>query len=139
MTDVAPSIPNCRLQLQEICRKDVKIIINKVFEKESEWSVRGSPFQRWYRQNTSLSTSVRDGKGRRLIAWRTDEAFLPENIFFRTIDTYRLLPMALAEFRVQIWADPSIWARIDQNEGAHPRIGWCGSIVALMVYSVLPV
>lgn len=133
---VAPSITDSLLQAQEISYSNVKLIVNKVFQKESEWS-DGSPFQRWYRQNASLSTSVYDQKGRRLIAWKTNKAFLPENIFFRTVDTYRLLPMALAEFRVEMWADPSVWEHLDQKEGS--RIGWCANMVLLMVRPVLPV
>jgi len=137
MTVVSPSISECLLQLQEIPRNNVKTIINSIFQRESEWPEGRSPYQSWYRQNSSLSTSVRDQKGRRLIAWKTDKVFLPENIFFRTVDTYRLLPMAAAEFRVQIWQDPSLWEQLNQKEGS--RIGWCANIILLMVHSVLPV
>ena len=139
MDDVAPGIPNCVLRFVEISNNNVKMIIEKVFQNEAELPAGGSPFQRWYRQNASLSTSVRDHKGRRLIAWKTDKPFLPENLFFRTVDTCRLLPMALAQFQVQLWADPTAWEHLKQSGVAQNRITWCANIVLLMVYSIFPV
>ena len=136
--NAVPSISNSHLQLQEISSIEVITIVEKTFQDmEARWSGNGSPFQNWYRQYASISSSVRDRHGRRLIAWKTNTAFSPENIFFRTIDTCRLLPMALADFRVQIWADPSIWTRLDNQEGA--RVGWCTTAMAIMVRSVQPV
>src|SRR6266498_2592593 len=114
MNIIPATIKDSLLVLQEISREDVRTIIDKVFhdsEGQNRWPAGGSPFQKWYRQNASVSTTVRDEKDRRLIAWKTNKAFSPENIFFRTIDTSRLLPMALADFRVQIWADPGVWER----------------------------
>ena len=132
MNIVPPSNSDSPLLLQEISRDDVKVIVDQIFQ-ETRWPADGSPFRKWYRQNASLSTSVRDEQGR-LIAWKSDTAFSPENIFFRTVDTSRLLPMALAEFRVQIWADPSLWEHLDKQEGK--RAKWYTHVLAFMVCSV---
>ena len=39
--------------------------------------------------------------------------------------------MALADFRVQIWADPSVWKCLDKKKDA--RVGWCATTMVLMV------
>jgi len=45
--------------------------------------------------------------------------------------------MALADFRVQIWADPSLWERLDKQKDA--RVRWCTTSMAIMVRPVQPV
>jgi hypothetical protein len=135
MNIVPSSISDTTLVLQEISCNNVKTIIDKIFlDSEARWPAGGSPFQQWYRQNASVSTTVRDDHDRRLIAWKTGAEFSPENIFFRTIDTSRLLPSGLANFRAQIWADPSLWERIDKKDGN--RVKWYTHTMAFMVCSV---
>lgn len=134
--NITATIKDSLLVLQEIPRSDIKTIVNSVFrdsETQARWPAGGSPFQKWYRQNASISTTICDRKKRRLIAWKTNTAFVPENIFFRTVDTSRLLPMALAEFRVQIWADPSLWEHLDKQLEGDTRVEWYTHTVAFMV------
>ncbi|KAK0184731.1 hypothetical protein F5146DRAFT_891814, partial [Armillaria mellea] len=42
--------------------------------------------------------------------------FHPENLFFRTIDTGRLLPMALASFRVQLYVTKDLWDAFQRDK-----------------------
>ncbi|KAK0216449.1 hypothetical protein EDD85DRAFT_782244, partial [Armillaria nabsnona] len=66
-----------------------------------------SPFERWYRDIAGVKNRQRS------IPWKTGKHFASENLFFRTIDTSRLLRMSLADFRVQIYAAKGLWAYME--------------------------
>jgi hypothetical protein len=139
--------------LDEVPARKVQAIMNIVFDvAEKSWvdegHEEGSHVQRWYRSvatghnaikgdwNLCSRTTASDNAGvrGRLIAWKTKEPFLPRNLFFRTVDTFRLLPVQLADFRVQIYAHPSGWDHID-NKGKWTRIQWKERILSVMVCS----
>ena len=138
--------------LDEVPARKVELIINTVFkEAEKQWidegHEEGSHFQRWYRTvatGPQAFKKVKDGlesrevnnnaalQGR-LIAWKTKQPFLPSNLFFRSVDTSRLLPMHLAHFRVQLYAHPSEWDHLDNLKNGWTRDKWKEYILAVMV------
>ncbi|KAF9031338.1 hypothetical protein BDZ89DRAFT_911643, partial [Hymenopellis radicata] len=65
----------------------------------------------WYRARGSVAD-----QGKRAVAWKTGKMFQPDNLFFRTVDTGRLLPMALADFRVQLYAVESHWVFVETQK-----------------------
>jgi hypothetical protein len=106
-------ISECELILHEITQEEVQQHIELLFgDIEKQWGDIGSPFQRWYRTVTSLSSNGRN----RHIAWKKDKLFVPEHLFFRTIDSRRLLPMHLAPIRVQFYAHKSHWRHLEGVE-----------------------
>jgi hypothetical protein len=120
-------ISKCSLILEEVSALTINNIVKFTFEElEQTWDDIGSPFQRWYRTATSISV---DDTGRR-ISWKSNKPFAPENIFFRTIDSGRLLPMHLADFRVQIYAHKSHWEFIDAKK---ERDNWRTLVLSGMV------
>jgi hypothetical protein len=135
--------------LDEVPEGKVETIMNAVFNDVEKFWVdngheEGSHVQRWYRsvatgpeaikgdRSLSNSTTAGDMRGR-LIAWKTKEPFLPRNLFFRTIDTFRLLPVHLADFRVQIYAHPLEWDHIDNSDWTRNK--WKEHTLAVMVCS----
>jgi hypothetical protein len=129
--------------LDEVPASKVEAIRNAVFKDiEKVWldegHKEGSHFQRWYRtvatgpkavkKNTddsqAGSININTAVQGRFIAWKTNEPFLPSNLFFRTVDTSRLLPMHLADFRVQMYADPSEWNHLHNLNGDWTRSKW---------------
>lgn len=96
---------------------------------EEQWVAmgheRGSPWQQWYRD---LATQPTDRSSNSLllndyhsdlsrnIAMKADADFSAENIFFRCVDTGRLLPMSLAGVRIQWYATKGFWERVDAVE-----------------------
>ncbi|KAK0454192.1 uncharacterized protein EV420DRAFT_604756 [Desarmillaria tabescens] len=107
-----PLMSSCELDMRELSGSKTETLRDDVlFEKEKITIERHgfSPFQRWYREIASVK------KRQRTIAWKTGKPFVPENLFFRTVDTARLLPMNLADFRIQIYATKGLWAPMEQN------------------------
>jgi hypothetical protein len=123
-------ISQCELVLYEVDTMKIQEIMTLLtFGKfEEDWGVGGSPFQHWYRAATSLSIN---GAGR-LIAWKSNKPFKPGNLFFRTIDSGRLLPMEPAIFRLQIYAHKSHWECLDEKDKRGP---WAGSTISNIVSS----
>jgi hypothetical protein len=138
--------------LDEVPARKVELIMNAVFKEiEQGWindgHEGGSHFQRWYRSVATGPQAVKNikddselgsadnntGVRGRLIAWKTKEPFLPSSLFFRTVDTSRLLPVHLADFRVQLYAHPSEWDRLDNLKGDWTRNKWKEYILTVMV------
>ncbi|RDB30857.1 hypothetical protein Hypma_005975 [Hypsizygus marmoreus] len=129
-TPLTPAhISTIYLEHHEVPRTKIEQLTHITFaEVEEPWLPSGgSPFQQWYRTIATGPTAVRDlpahrkaqGLTGRLIAWKSGTPFLAKNLFFRSLDTGKLLPMHLADFNVQMYAHPSEWARL---ETAKP--GW---------------
>ena len=83
----------------------------------------GSQFEQWFRRvsqgpNAIRSPSTNNRLNGRLISWKTGKDFKAENLFFRTVDTSRLLPMALADFRIQWYAHPHTWQWLKEKKQA---------------------
>jgi hypothetical protein len=76
---------------------------------------RDPAHREWYRRASS------EPHGSRLVAWKTSKPYTPENLFFRTVDTGRLLPMNAAEFRLQFWAHNTVWAACARGNA---KRGW---------------
>jgi hypothetical protein len=104
-------ISRCELVLFEIDSELVQQAVKRVFGEEKSWGDAGSPFQRWYRTSASLSAN----SACRHVAWKSGRPFKPEQLFFRTIDSGRLLPMHLAHFRLQFYAHKSHWEALDSK------------------------
>jgi hypothetical protein len=123
-------ISQCELLMDEVDTRKIKELMTFLtFGKfEEEWGVGGSPVQRWYRAATSLSI----GSTGRLIAWKSDKPFKPRNVFFRTIDSGRLLPMEHAIFRANIYAHKSHWEHLDVKDR---RQSWTEMTLASIVSS----
>lgn len=117
---------------EEIDTHRVEYIRNLIFnDSEDQWEPQGgSPWQEWYRAISS-DDSQQKSDGRRLIAWKKGKPFQPKNLFFRSLDTGRFLPMHLAGFNVQVYADTPWMEYIDKHE--HGRQGWTDSILLVMV------
>ncbi|KAH6905494.1 hypothetical protein BKA70DRAFT_1431131 [Coprinopsis sp. MPI-PUGE-AT-0042] len=100
----------------------VENILNMIFDGEKVWEAKGleSPIKKWYKRVATGSTAVRsriaDGRlsNARSIVWNTKNPWLPENLYFRSNDTCRLLQMSCAVYRVQIYALPSLWSYLEQ-------------------------
>jgi len=83
------------------------------------WDARAErepAFELWYRRHSLLVNSAPPSPSR-VIAWKSNAPFKPANLFFRTIDTGRLLPMSAAEFRIQYWAHKGVWNKVKNKEG----------------------
>lgn len=129
---IGPSYParicDSVLKNDEVSSSTVETLVSVLFDKVEEgWHESGSPFQRWYRRAATGPNAVHDEehatrfeKGR-LVAWKTGKPFEPKNLFFRCVDTARLLPMHLADFRVQFYAHTEFWERHDRPEIANSR------------------
>jgi hypothetical protein len=103
-------ISRCELVLYEVDTLRIRQAVNYVFgNDERMWGDAGSPFQHWYRASATLSAN----SAGRHIAWKSGKSFKPEHLFFRTIDSGRLLPMHLAQFRLQVYAHKSFWEALD--------------------------
>ncbi|EAU87052.2 hypothetical protein CC1G_12389 [Coprinopsis cinerea okayama7 len=80
-----------------------------------------SPYRRWYRRVATGTTAVRQkvGDGRipngRLIAWNPKRPWIPKNLYFRSVDTCRLLPMFCADFRLEVYGLQSHWDWLEKK------------------------
>ncbi|KAJ7806163.1 hypothetical protein B0H14DRAFT_3768847 [Mycena olivaceomarginata] len=108
-------ISECELVDHEIGEATVSDLIQLTFDTvEQKWGAGGSPYQKWYRSVATGKDAIvdkRSGKegifeNSRLIAWKKGKLFDAENLFFRTVDTGRLLPMYLADFHMQFTRTP---------------------------------
>ncbi len=130
-----PLMSSCsELVMMEFSSSKIKSLRELLFQTES-FVIRDiglSPFQKWYLDATSVSTQ------QRTIAWKKDKPFHPENLFFRTIDTGRLLPMALATFRVQLYVTKDLCDAFPRDE---EKEKWSTYVVLALVriFAFLPV
>ncbi|KAK0492934.1 hypothetical protein EDD18DRAFT_1408449, partial [Armillaria luteobubalina] len=70
----------------------------------------------------------------RTIAWKKDRPFHPENLFFRTINTGRLLSMSLANFRVQLYATKD-WCNAFQRDKEKEK--WFTDVILALMHPIL--
>ncbi|KAG5651494.1 hypothetical protein H0H81_008466 [Sphagnurus paluster] len=111
--------------VDETCdRYQVEKIVETIFKQlHDSWNgvPGGSPWNKWYLKNANGPDAIKvtdserkqQGVQGRLIAWKTGKPFVPSSLFFRTIDTAKLLPMHLADFNIQMYAHPSTWQWAD--------------------------
>ena len=116
-----PLIADCTLILDEFSESCVEQIRDSIFRLGQQPGANGLQKQAWFRQVAQGASAVRErGKrnrpNRRLIAWKTGKPFEAQNLFFRTVDTSRLLPAALADFRIQWYAPKGIWDHLDSKK-----------------------
>ncbi|KAK7064744.1 hypothetical protein R3P38DRAFT_2826210 [Favolaschia claudopus] len=117
-------------------------------EIEESWTKarRPSPYRQWYKDvatgqhAVSNETPTEDGvfEGTRLISWKQGKPFDPEYLFFRTVDTGRLLPMDSADFRAQFWAYRGFWDKIDtihRDDGG--RKWWICQVLPAFLHQIL--
>ncbi|KAJ7451176.1 hypothetical protein FB451DRAFT_1051625 [Mycena latifolia] len=126
-------IADCELENFEVPEDVISSVVETLFGLlEDEAGDRGSSHQQWYKsvatgKNAIVDDSLTDDgafENSRLIAWKTGKPFHPENLFFRTVDSRRLLPMSLADFRVQFYAHKSFFEKMDQlPDGREPMMG----------------
>jgi hypothetical protein len=95
----------------------VESLRHVVFERErigwKEARGKASPLETWYREATK---AVDERDGRPFISWKKGKPFKAEHLFFKTIDTGRMLPMSLADFRIQLYMWKGHWEHINSNE-----------------------
>ena len=114
-----PLIANCSLILDEFSGSYVAQIRNSIFREGGQQpNGNGLEKQAWFRKVAQGTSAVREQgnknrPNRRFIAWKTGKPFEAQNLFFRTVDTSRLLPAALAGFRIQWYAPKVIWDQLD--------------------------
>ncbi len=96
-----PVMSSCELEMMEFPASKIETLRDDVLFEKERLAIEQygfSPFERWYRDIAGVKNHQRS------IAWKTGKPFASENLFFRTIDTSRLLPMSLADFHIQIYA-----------------------------------
>lgn len=118
-----PLIANCSLILDEFSETFVEEIRDSIFRHGQQLEVGTNEVEKqaWFRKVAQGPSAVREDKNknrpnRRLIAWKTGKPFEAQNLFFRTVDTSRLLPAALADFRIQWYAPKGIWDQLDSKK-----------------------
>jgi len=116
-----PLIADCALILDEFSESYVEQIRDSIFRLGQQPGANGLQKLAWFRQVAQGPSAVRERgnknrPNRRLIAWKTGKPFEAQNLFFRTVDTSRLLPAALADFRVQWYAPKGIWDYLDSKK-----------------------
>lgn len=119
-------ISECNLVCDEFSEKYVEEIRNTLFSGQ-ETQDGPSDVELWFKRVAQWPSPIRSTNHKtnsRLISWKTGTKFHAENLFFHSVDTSRLLPMALADVRVQWYADKETWAWLDSREkqrGIEPR------------------
>ncbi|KAJ6501470.1 hypothetical protein C8R47DRAFT_227848 [Mycena vitilis] len=137
-------ISDCQLAHHELDAATVASYIELTFDEvEDLWGDAGSPQQKWYRRIATGKNAAIDDESMengvfehsRLIAWKKGRPFEAENLFFRTVDSGRLLPMHLADFRVQFYAHSSAFEKLDRAPGG--RKGWPYMMLAPYFHNIL--
>ena len=121
-----PLIADCALILDEFSESYVEQIRDSIFRLGQQPGANGLQKQAWFRQVAQGASAVRERgnknrPNRRLIAWKTGKPFEAPNLFFRTVDTSRLLPAALADFRIQWYAPKGIWDSLDSKKSKEEK------------------
>ncbi|KIM38480.1 hypothetical protein M413DRAFT_447719 [Hebeloma cylindrosporum] len=116
-----PLIADCALIPDEFSESHVEKIRDSFFRLGQQPGANGLQKQAWFRSVAQGASAVREPgnknrPNRRLIAWKTGKAFEAQNLFFRTVDTSRLLPAGLADFRIQWYATKGIWDLLDSKK-----------------------
>lgn len=100
----------CALAPHEVGTQDILDLRDKLFDEEDDIGEDKSIYARWYR-----SAATRDSTEKRVIAWKSGKTFDPKNVYFRTLDTGRLIPMEFADFRLQVYAHRSAWNTYERH------------------------
>ncbi|KAF8951298.1 hypothetical protein BDZ97DRAFT_1932535 [Flammula alnicola] len=139
-------ISECDMELEEFSERYVEKVRNIVFDGQQKWPTpEGSEIQQWFRRvaqgpNAVRSMSTNNRMNSRLISWKTGKKFVPENLFFRTVDTSRLLPVALADFRIQWYALKDTWAWLEgrkKQAGLEPREAWQAMVLSGLMFQLV--
>ncbi|KAF8964550.1 hypothetical protein BDZ97DRAFT_1660224 [Flammula alnicola] len=134
------------MELEEFSERYVEKVRNIVFDGQQKWPTpEGSEIQQWFRRvaqgpNAVRSMSTNNRMNSRLISWKTGKKFVPENLFFRTVDTSRLLPVALADFRIQWYALKDTWAWLEgrkKQAGLEPREAWQAMVLSGLMFQLV--
>ncbi|KAJ7480088.1 hypothetical protein B0H11DRAFT_2026489 [Mycena galericulata] len=137
-------ISRCELVNHELGIDSVSEILKITFDDmEKVWEDAGSPYQKWYRSVATGKEAIVDEalvaigafEHSRLIAWKTGKPFQPDNLFFRTVDSGRLLPMHLADFRVQYFAHKFDLERVDRVPGGRKK--WASLLLVPYLHQLL--
>ncbi|KAJ7151594.1 hypothetical protein C8R46DRAFT_913703 [Mycena filopes] len=137
-------ISECQLVNWEIDVEDVQALVRMMFDEvEPDCGEGGSAYQKWFRSVAMGKDAVVDERpteegvldNTRLIAWKESKPFKPENLFFRTVDSGRLLPMHLADFRLQIYAHKSSFEKLDTMERG--RMEWGSLVLTCYIHRIL--
>ncbi|KAJ6569577.1 hypothetical protein B0H19DRAFT_1136097 [Mycena capillaripes] len=144
-TSMRPArISDCELVNHEIGEGTMSSIVKLTFDDlENAWGDGGSPYQAWYRGVATGKDAVVDTQSTensvfencRLIAWKMGKPFKAENLFFRTVDSGRLLPMYLADFRIQFYAHRSFYEQLDAGPGGRKK--WIYSTLSSYLHKIL--
>ncbi|KAF8213726.1 hypothetical protein K438DRAFT_1565068 [Mycena galopus ATCC 62051] len=123
-------ISDCELVNYELHTVTVEELIELTFDAlEKKWGVGGSPYQKWYRIVATGKDAIIDKRSTeegvfensRLIAWKKGQPFEAQYLFFRTVDTRRLLPMHLADFRMQFYGHHTLWEELDAKPNGRKK------------------
>jgi hypothetical protein len=129
-----PKISQTNLSFHEVSIEQVSALRDLVFEANNIWwsessepsatdgNSKGSLIEKFFRDASDPQANVES----RFIYLKKDKKFALENIYTRCVDTKRLLPMALADFRIQIYVLRSFIKEDKRNE-------WAQLLVATLV------
>ncbi|CAA7270508.1 unnamed protein product [Cyclocybe aegerita] len=114
-------------------------------QSDSSPRVHGSPHERWFRSVAQGPDAVRvkitnDRLKGRLIVWKKGKPFDPASLFFRSVDTSRLLPMALADYRIQWYASKGFWEWLEGRKtpgNQDPKKFWKMISVTAILFELL--
>lgn len=126
LTSLCAHISESIFILDEQSVADVEKAREATFEKEHEEGPNGSFYQQWFKKVSQGDTAVKtwgtNNKAfARRICWKKGSKFEIDNLFSYTMDTSRVLPMALADFRVQWYYHPNHLKWIDSRK--NPGVG----------------
>lgn len=122
MSNCSPWIPMEELDINKV----EQIRDDLIQHGEEQWlPYGGSPWNKWYRDQAKP-----DEHGKQYIFWKKSKPYHAKSIFFKTVDTGRLLPMDTAIFRLQFFAHVSKWKHLDSQ---NKRQGFLEAMTSLLV------
>ncbi|KAF9531519.1 hypothetical protein CPB83DRAFT_809262 [Crepidotus variabilis] len=147
-SELLPLISESILVHEEQIEPDVEKVRDLIFNKERDdmaYGPEGSFYQRWFRNVSQGKTAVKSwGINNKIfsrqICWKKGSKFDLDNLFSRTVDTSRILPMALADFRIQWYYHPKHLEWIDGHKKpgmADPRALHQMMTLSLMLFPIL--
>ncbi|KAK7439571.1 hypothetical protein VKT23_017498 [Stygiomarasmius scandens] len=92
---------------------------NACIERENVTCTSGgmSPWKNFY-------ITCSQASGIRHVVWKKGKPYHMDYLFFKTLDTGRLLPMQHAVIRVQFYIDKEKWERQSRNESSDNEDDW---------------
>ena len=109
------------LAYREYPIEEIEMYRNTVFGRDALNAAefgRSSPMEKWYR---SISSSAYPKDQKQLVFWKSTAKFRAENLFFRSVDTGRLVPLHLANFRLQWYADKRYCKQEEERGDAYRK------------------